>query len=109
RVHVFAVDALDDLRLTRPQGHVLSLAGEEVRQGRSPRPAADDGHARHAGISLRVRKRLSVPASSRRMLARCENTMSAANARLAQNAGSAAGGVVVRRTQTGIVTAASIE
>src|SRR6185503_8778814 len=95
------VDALDDLGLAHPQAYRCAFAGHQVREGRAPRATADDGDV-HA--LPRVRNRFSVPAKSRRMLARCVTKISAASTTAAQNVGPASG--CVSLTHNGNVPAA---
>ena len=76
------VDAVHDFSLAGPERHLLSLASEQVREGRAPRAATDDGDF-HAGLP-RVRNRFSVPLSSRETFRRWAKMMSATSATLAQ-------------------------
>src|SRR5690606_6288046 len=78
-VFVPGVDALDDFRLTRPEAHRKRLAREQVGQGGAPAAGAQDRDAHHADDGLARRpNRFSVPARSRRILARCSQMMASA-------------------------------
>src|SRR6266550_5727354 len=110
---MLSVDALDDLRLARPERDARPFARQQVRERRAPGASPQDADLRHepstpqVATPFRVRKRCSVPASRRRMFPRCEYTISSARATLAQKVYGVPGRV--NRTHTGNSATAAIE
>src|SRR5687767_9472636 len=68
-VFMLPVYRLDDVGLVCPQPYVMAVAGQEIREGSSPRPGSNDAAAHHAALSF-FTNLCSSPRRSRPMFAR---------------------------------------
>ncbi len=79
-VFVPLVDRVGHVRLQRPEAHRVSRADQQVGKGGAPAAGTEHRDGGHVATPAPWPKRCSVPSRSRRMLARCIQTIRTASA-----------------------------